>query len=134
MGDFLKYVQLSEIYDNSKQFVDMKLLSSEEIILSSYEQFKSSNPNPTKQQLKKFLERYFAEDPLEKCELPDFNDNPPFLESISDKNYKKWTREVINIWKELAGKIPADVTKHPENHSYLFIPNCFIKVRNDIEL
>lgn len=106
----------------------MKLLNSEETILLEYQRFKNSNPKPTKEEFRSFLDRYFAEDLLEKCQLEDFNDNPDFLKSIADKNYENWIRNVIKIWKDLAGKIPDDVQQNPENHSYLYLPKCFIKV------
>ncbi|XP_065217849.1 trehalase-like [Planococcus citri] len=126
-GDLLNDVQVLQVYANSKEFVDMKLLSPEDTIVSAYRQFKASNTKPTKEELKSFLDRYFAPDPLEKCQLQDYNENAAFLQSIADENYKNWILNVMKIWKELAGKIPADVQLNPQNHSYLFVPKCFIK-------
>lgn len=134
VGNFLKDVQLSRVYNCSKKLIDMKLLRSEDVILSDYIKFKASNPQHTKQQFRAFLDQYLEEDALEKCELSDFNENPPFLESISDENYKKWIREVIKIWKDLAGKVSNDAAEHQDRHSYLYVPNCFIKVRKIVQL
>lgn len=76
--------------------------------------------------LRRFVDENFAEDSLDTCDLVDFKPVPSIVEKVNPK-YKKWLTRLNEIWMELAGRTNEDCKEHPGLHSYLSIPNRFIK-------
>ena len=122
-------IQMARIYPDSKTFVDKKLLYPEEVITAKYQALKKqSNNNPTVDQLKTFINQNFMDDTLDSWVPPDFKQIPTIVNNIEDEAFRKWILNLNQIWKDLAQKIPEDVRTNPDRHSYLYIPNGFIKV------
>ena len=121
---------MARIYPDSKTFVDKKLLYPEETIVTKYRALKEqTNNHPSVDQLKTFVDENFADDKFEPWVPPDFNPKPSVVNNIADEAFRKWVLELNQIWKELAQKMPKDVLENPDRHSFLYIPNGFIKVR-----
>lgn len=121
---------MARIYPDSKTFVDKKLLYPEEVITAKYEALKKQTKNsPTNDQLKSFIDQNFADDSLDPWVPPDFKEIPTLVNNIEDEDFRKWILNLNQIWKDLAQKVPEDVRVNPDRHSYLYVPNGFIKVR-----
>lgn len=128
-GEILHDIEMARIYPDSKTFVDKKLLYSEETILNKYQALKTeTNNHPTVDQLKTFINENFADDPFDPWTPTDLSPTPSLLDNIADESYRKWVLDLNQIWKELAQKVPEDVLTNPDRHSYLYVPNGFIKV------
>ncbi|XP_015377150.1 PREDICTED: trehalase-like [Diuraphis noxia] len=121
-------VALSQIYPDSKTFVDKKLKYNESVILYKYKQFKDSfnGAVPPKENLTKFVNENLEDgDELEIWTPPDFTESPSIVNRIKDKNYKQWALGLNQVWKTLARKVKEDVKLHPDRYSLIWVPNGF---------
>jgi len=121
-------VALSQIYPDSKTFVDKKLKYTESEILYKYKKFKESYNGkvPPKDDLTKFVNENLEDgDELEEWTPPDFTDSPSIANRIKDKNYKQWALGLNQVWKTLARKVKDDVRLHPDKYSLIWVPNGF---------
>lgn len=128
-SDFLKDVQLSQVYPDSKTFVDKKLKYTESEILSKYKKLKDSNDGkvPPKQELAQFINDNLEDgNELEEWVPPDFTDNPSIANRVRDNNYKQWVYGLNHVWKTLARKIKKDVELNPDKYSLIYVPNGFV--------
>ncbi|KAL5244702.1 hypothetical protein ACI65C_012112 [Semiaphis heraclei] len=127
-SEFMHDVALSQIYPDSKTFVDKKLKYTESEILSKYKKFKESYNGkvPPKEDLTKFVNENLEDgDELEEWTPPDFTDSPSIASRIKDKNYKQWALGLNQVWKTLARKVKDDVRLHPDRYSLIWVPNGF---------
>lgn len=121
---------MARIYPDSKTFVDKKLLFPEEEIVTKYKELKKQTQNqPTNTQLEKFIDENFADDVFDPWVPPDFTETPSIVNNIEDEAFRKWVLQLNQIWKELAQKMTDDVRENPDRHSYLYVPNGFMKVQ-----
>lgn len=127
-GSLLHTVQISRIFKDSKTFVDLRMIKSENETLENFDVLMNdTNDNPTREQIQSFVDQHFEEgDELEKWTPPDFNPNPPILGKIKDERFKKFAKDLVGIWPSLARKMGEDVSLNPDRNSLVYVPNGFI--------
>lgn len=127
-GDLLDTVQRSEIFEDSKTFVDMMQINPSSQTLENFERFKrETNNNPTKDDIRKFVdENFIAEGELESWSPSDYNSDPAFLKRIDDTIVRDFAKNLVSIWPTLARKVKRDVIENPDRHSLIPVPNGFI--------
>ncbi|GBP39852.1 Trehalase [Eumeta japonica] len=127
-GGLLNRVQLSRIFQDSKTFVDLHLVYSENDTLADFSKLlNKTNGNPSREMLKEFVSKYFMDgDELEHWMPSDFNPDPPLLNRIRDPNLRKFAKDVVSIWTRLGRRVISNVIVHPESYSFLPVPNGFI--------
>ncbi|XP_046735752.1 trehalase-like isoform X2 [Diprion similis] len=129
-GELLKCVQMAEIFNDSKTFVDLAQRNDPEVTLSNFNKMmEATNNNPNHTQVSEFVSQNFAsesESELETWTLPDWQENPPILNRVKDEKMKKWMKKLNGIWPQLARKVKPEVAEHPERHSLIYTPNGFI--------
>lgn len=129
-GEILHDVQMARIYSDSKTFVDKKLLYPEKEIVIKYQELKNSADNNKLniEQLRAFVDKYLADDTFEAWVPSDFSDKPSIVNAVKDETFRKWILKLNEIWKDLAIRMSNDVNVNSDRHSYLHVPNGFIKV------
>ncbi|XP_046959382.1 uncharacterized protein LOC124529618 [Vanessa cardui] len=127
-GELLRRVQLARIFPDSKTFVDLKLQHSENETLVDFAKLMSeTNQNPTREQLVNFIDKHFEEgNELVEWRPPDFDPDPPILQEIADPKLRSFAKNIIAIWEKLGRKVQDDVQTHPEQYSFIYVPNGFI--------
>ncbi|CAG9767217.1 unnamed protein product [Ceutorhynchus assimilis] len=127
-GTLLDTVQRARIFSDSKTFVDLSQTNAPEITLQNFQELMTStNNNPTKEQIIKFVNANFVESTeLEEWTPEDFNANPDFLNKIKDKQIKQFAGDLVKIWPSLGRKIGQTVFDNPEKHSLIGVPNGII--------
>lgn len=127
-GELLHKVQLARIFPDSKTFVDLRMIHSENDTLADFAKLMhDTQSNPSREQLASFVDDHFLEgNELEDWQPPDFNPEPSVLNDIQDPKLKQFAKSVIAIWAKLGRKVTPDVSKHPDRYSFLYVPNGFI--------
>ncbi|XP_012990982.2 trehalase isoform X2 [Esox lucius] len=129
-GDLLRTIQTAKLFDDDKHFVDMKLKSNPDIVLSSFNNLTHGAPNMTvpPSRLREFLSAHFEEPGKEflSWSPPDWHDKPQFLDGIADADLRSWAEKLHHLWKSLGRKISEDVSAHPEQYSLIFTPHPVI--------
>ncbi|KAK2585079.1 hypothetical protein KPH14_008594 [Odynerus spinipes] len=127
-GELLKVVQLSEIFNDSKTFVDLYQLDEPNVTIANFNKLMNkTDGKPSRSQVQQFvMENFSNQDELENTTLPDWQEDPPFLKTIEDPNLQNWARELNGIWKSLARKIKPEVADHPQRHSIIYVNNTFV--------
>ena len=117
-GPVLQAVQLAQIYNDSKTFVDMPMKYDPNVTLAAFNNI--TDPS-NKQQLENYLNEYFlpAGSDLNDWVPTDFNNQPAFLDSITDKNYQSWASDINQLWLTLGREVNSSVHKNPQRHSFL---------------
>lgn len=99
----------------------------EKEVVEKYKKLKKKYADiPPPDVLRKFVDENFANDSLDTCDLPDYKQEPKIVNLVHPK-YRDWLLRLNEIWLELGGRINKDCKDRPERHSYLYIPNRFIK-------
>ncbi|GAB1294129.1 Trehalase [Apodemus speciosus] len=128
-GDLLHQVQMTQLYQDDKQFVDMSLATSPEEVLQKFSELaEAHNHSIPKEQLQEFVQSYFLPvgQELQSWTPEDWKDSPQFLQKISDAKLRVWAEELHKIWKKLGKKMKAEVLNHPERHSLIYSEHPFI--------
>lgn len=126
-GELLKTVQMAEIFNDSKTFVDLSQRNDPNVTLANFDKLmERTNNNPSREEVDQFVRENFYEAELVNYTLPDWQENPPFLETIVDPNLKKWAKDLNNIWRILARKISTEVAKNPQRHSIIYVDKPFV--------
>lgn len=127
-GELLHSVQLAKIFPDSKTFVDLKLLNSEEEIFSCFIRLMAiTDNNPTRDQLMAFLDQHFEEkEELLYWHPPDYQSHPPVLNKIKNLNILLFAKDIISMWPTLGRKVSTDVAWNSEYYSFLYVPKGFI--------
>lgn len=127
-GPLLHTIQMAKIFRDSKTFVDMKIRTSEEEILSNFQRFMNkTQQRPKVEQVRNFVRDNFEDgNELEVWDPPDFNPEPRFLKKIVDAKLQEICHEIVYLWKSLARKTSKDVAENPFKYSILALPNGFI--------
>ncbi len=121
-------MQTNEVFDDGTTFVEKGLLFEEEQILNKYKKLKQSVGGvPSREQLRKFVDENFVNDSLPVCDFEDYNPNPSILKATDKEKYQSWLRWLNNRWREMGGQVSDDVKKNPNRHSFLWVPNKFVK-------
>ncbi|EGG17928.1 Trehalase precursor [Cavenderia fasciculata] len=105
-GQLLETVQLAQVFNDSKTFVDMPLRQSPELVLSSFQQLLANTSNeggPNKQQLTDFINTYFypAGYEVQAATPVDWIPHPRFLSHIKDPQLKMFGEAVHKMWNDL---------------------------------
>lgn len=88
---------------------------------------KITNNSPNRSEVATFVAENFAmQDELDNATLPDWKENPDFLKSIQDPQFREWAKRLNYIWKTLARKIKDDVMINPQRHSLIYVNNTFV--------
>ncbi|CAG9811917.1 unnamed protein product [Chironomus riparius] len=127
-GRLLETIQLAHIYADSKTFVDMKLKQSPAKTLEIFDEFVSKNPDPSTEDLKKWVESNFEEpgSEFETWKPDDFTKNPAVLDKISDKSFRSFAYDLNGIWNDLGRKIKKEVHENEELYSIIYVENPMI--------
>ena len=124
-GKLLHTIQMSNLYKDSKTFVDMATRLSEQEVLSNFEKL---GEEPSIDELKTFVNDNFHESgfDLVKVEPKDWHENPPFLHRITDERMSNFGRYLNCKWKMLLRNF--DYTKIDEKSATtaLCTKNSFI--------
>ncbi|CEO95100.1 Trehalase [Plasmodiophora brassicae] len=116
-GDVLRTIQLSGLFNVSKDFVDMPLRASPADVLAAF----NALPDHTLPTLRRFVDRYF--DPpgsdIEPTVPSDFKPEPPLVSEIKDPILREFASAIHGFWKELSFRPCADVDVHPMRHTLL---------------
>ncbi|KAJ2945786.1 hypothetical protein O0L34_g4692 [Tuta absoluta] len=127
-SDLLHRVQLARLFKDSKTFVDLKLVHPAADTQADFAKLlHDTKQNPSRDQIQAFVNTHFTDgNELDDWNPPDFDPDPPILAQIADPKLKKFARGVIAIWKKLGRKVNPDVLKHPDQYSFVPVPNGFI--------
>ncbi|XP_075973557.1 uncharacterized protein LOC142974872 [Anticarsia gemmatalis] len=127
-GELLRTVQLARVFPDSKTFVDLKLVhSQDETVVNFKKLIKETNNRPTRLQIANFVTQNFEDkDELFNWRPPDFDPTPPVLEQITDPKYRQFAKDIIGIWPELGRIVSHDVYLNPDQYSFIYVPNGFI--------
>lgn len=88
---------------------------------------KETNRKPTKLQVEQFVNSNFdSTDEAVPWTLPDWQENPAFLERIRDLQYREWVSKLNDIWKTLARQVSPRVLQYPERHSIIPVDHGYI--------
>ncbi|KAK9685378.1 Trehalase [Popillia japonica] len=91
---------MSQIFNDSKTFVDMSLKRPPTEILKMFKDFmKNTDNRPTQTQLRNFVHENFE---------------------------REFARRIVMIWQDLGRKVKEEVFQNPELHSLMPMPNGFI--------
>ncbi|XP_064403898.1 trehalase-like isoform X2 [Halichondria panicea] len=120
-GDLLDAVQRSNIFPDSKTFVDRPLKASPEVILSSF----TASP-PT--QLHQFVLNWTLESnsDLLPWEPDDWTEGPSFIADLADPLVREWANGLNKEWRLLGRQVSPSVRQQPDQHSLLPLPHPFI--------
>lgn len=129
-------MNIAEIYPDQKTFVDKPTSRSSEEVVAAFNSIitaaGNSTTNVTIQQIVDFVETNFQGEGLElqALTLPNFNENPPFLDNVSDTLIKAFAQTVHTFWTQLArgtnestlcgtGGNDCESTLIPLNHTFV---------------
>ncbi|KAI9504555.1 Six-hairpin glycosidase-like protein, partial [Coemansia spiralis] len=129
-GPILKAVQLSGIFDNDKTFVDMPTRKPVGDIVTA---FNALPANASKSVLSRFVDTNFypAGSDVVEAELDDWNDNPPFLDGVTDPVLRGYGMAIHNRWKTMARKRDTSFLCDGCESSLLPINNVFFAAGGD---
>ncbi|XP_068914433.1 trehalase-like isoform X3 [Tenebrio molitor] len=127
-GNLLHTIQMARIFNDSKTFVDMRMLNDEQTTLVNFDKLMNdTDQNPSQDDIKKFFDDNFKEgDEFENWVPSDFTDTPKLLSRITDKSVREFAQDLVNIWPKLARKIKQEVLDSPELYTLLPVENGFI--------
>uniref|UniRef100_A0A7E4UL98 Trehalase n=1 Tax=Panagrellus redivivus TaxID=6233 RepID=A0A7E4UL98_PANRE len=127
-GDILKAVNEANLFNDSKEFVDMPLKFDPDTTIADFEaEFNGTGKiDPVK--LQKFVNDHFypAGHELEQCVPAGYSPKPGKLMTIVDDSLRDWALNLNNVWSHLCRKVSDNVTLHPELHSLIEVPHEFI--------
>uniref|UniRef100_A0AAX7SZB2 Trehalase n=1 Tax=Astatotilapia calliptera TaxID=8154 RepID=A0AAX7SZB2_ASTCA len=123
-GPILHQVQEAKLFDDDKHFVDMKLRSAPDDVLSAFRNLSSKFPNTTipPVKLEEFLNTSFDQPgtEFESWAPPDWHEKPNFLSGIADDKLREWAEKIHGLWKSLGRKV---MSNHPELYSQIYTPH-----------
>ncbi|XP_076032352.1 trehalase-like [Oratosquilla oratoria] len=129
-GELLHHVQLAGLYPDSKTFVDKPLKNSPDEVLHNFGVLMNdTNGEPTKQQLKTFVDENFEEEGSELIphSPEDAVKNPAFLEGIVDPELQTWAKKLVDLWgAKLCFKVDSRVRDHPDKFSQIYLKEPFV--------
>ncbi|RXG58586.1 Trehalase [Armadillidium vulgare] len=97
-GPLLHTVQMAELYNDSKHFVDMSIKTSPEQTLANfYKLMNATDKNPSKD------------------------------ENIVDPSLEEWGSQLVALWKELGRQTSTDVEDNPEKYSLIYLQHPVIR-------
>lgn len=112
-GRLIDTVMKAHIFNDSKSFVDLKLKQSPAVTLTRFDEFiaQFANGEPSKDQLQAWVVDNF--DPkgseLELWTPVDHKEHPEILNRISDRELRRFAKELNLIWIKLSRRMKDDV-------------------------
>ncbi|KAM3964472.1 trehalase [Aphomia sociella] len=127
-SELLHHVQLQRIFNDSKTFVDLQMRYDQNTTLAAFDDLlNETNKNPTKEQIKSFVDKYFdSTSELEDWTPKDYTDDPSFLAGIQDEKLKQFGKDINAIWPILGRKVKPEVFEKPEQYSLVPVSHGFI--------
>ncbi|EEB20464.1 Trehalase precursor, putative [Pediculus humanus corporis] len=127
-GRLLHTIQMAQLYNDSKTFVDKKLKYKPAVTLEKFNVLmQETEDRPTRKQLQDFVNDYFEDgNELEAWTPPDWTPHPQFVDNIIDPNYRKWALDLNNLWTNLTRKMIVDVKNNPDQYSIVYVPNGLV--------
>ena len=130
-GPLLHYVQMTQLFNDSKYFVDMTMKTSPSAIESKFEELLSLSNNNTikKDEFLSFIDKYFYKPNtfITSWVPPDWNPQPSYINNIYDKKVREWMYDLNRRWKLLGRKVNHQFLKLNGDRSTLLpVPNPFI--------
>ncbi|KAG5889183.1 hypothetical protein JTB14_033660 [Gonioctena quinquepunctata] len=128
-GRLLDTVQRARIYEDSKTFVDMKMKLPPNETLNLFDNFMVKVKNePTRKDIIEFVNANFEKAGSEFREwLPsDWTPHPKFLDVIKDPKFRKWGKELNDIWKKLGRQMKDEIKENGNLYSIIWVPNAVI--------
>lgn len=119
-GRLLAAVQMSQLYSDCKEFVDMPMKEDPEVVVAAFDaEFDGGLGNLTL--LGDFVSKYFdaAGSDVEKYVPGDWTASPPSLLQIKDEEYRTWALSLNDLWKTLGRKTSSSVDQFPQRHSFI---------------
>ncbi|CAI5441439.1 unnamed protein product [Caenorhabditis angaria] len=128
-GKLLQAVMSVKLYNDSKTFLDqpMKQNTTGPMIMRAFHRtFSGPIENIRKEELKKFVDKYFDKEgnELDVCELPEWA--PKQFSGIKDETYNAFAQRIHFIWIQLCRKMKEEVKDEQNRFSLLYVPNSFI--------
>ncbi len=142
----VNYLQMARIFNDSKTFVDRPTKSPTDQILHNFQIFmqvvikegitkpcnlliicfQDHEQNPTNEAISSFVEDNFFEegDELEEVVPDDWAEDPAFLESIADPDYREFARDIHARWRELCRRVKPSVD--PDRNSLIHVDKPFV--------
>jgi alpha,alpha-trehalase len=116
-GPILHTVQMSGIFNGSKEFVDMPMRSSLEVIQTAFEAL----PNHADDTLRDFVSTHFAPvgSDVIKWNITDWVASPQFLATIPNTNLREFGSGINEIWKILGRQPSPGVYQDPMRHTLI---------------
>ncbi|KIY65017.1 glycoside hydrolase family 37 protein [Cylindrobasidium torrendii FP15055 ss-10] len=98
-GELLQTVNLAVLYPDPKTFVDKPTSKNASSVLADFDQLQS----PTVGDVANFVSANFSGEGLElqALTLENFNENPPFLDNVTDPVLRAWSQTVHGYWTQL---------------------------------
>mgnify|MGYP001945337739 CR=1 FL=1 len=107
---------MHQVFSDGKEFVDMPMKFDPEIIVERWEEQEGPFSNVTS-----FVENNFyaaGSDMVDYIPL-DWQEEPSFLSTIQQPDFKIWAFELNGLWKNLVRKVSPAVIQAPQRHSYV---------------
>ena len=124
-GTILDTVQLMGIYQDSKTFVDMKLINDPDTVLENWNKLNNTSKNPSREEVIAFISQNFSKDSeLEEWVPEDWNDCPSF--NLKTDESKQFCQDLNKLWKLLGRRISEEVLRNQDRYSLLYLPNPFV--------
>lgn len=127
----LQAVQMRQIFNDSKTFVDMPMLSDPSVVLTSFRALIDTAggevQNVTNSQLLDFVNTNFAAagSDFDPWTPTDWNPSPALIAAVQQANtseaavYAPWAASLNSLWLSLGRKLAPDVAVSPQRHSYI---------------
>lgn len=90
----------------------MKMKEPPQATMDYFREFMAKYDNqPSKDQIRQFVNDNFEQPGAEFVDwVPgDWKDNPKFLESVKDPDYRQWASDLNAFWKQLGRRMTDDV-------------------------
>lgn len=129
----MKAVQLSNIFDSSLDFVNMKLANPPENIQEKFKKL-DQNKETFEAELESFVKENFERHLPVKVELEEWKLMNSYKTYIHDEKYRDFYQNINESWKTLAESTTIDAEKNPTFHSMIYLPNKYIKVGTYLRL
>ena len=122
-GSILHHVQMAQLFNDSKEFVDRPMKVDPEVISLEFDRI-SDKDKLNSTILSAFVDKYFHEVGQDELTwIPtDIQESPDFLDNVAD-DYRSWASSLNQLWSVLGVKVQDSVSKNPQRSS--FIPRKF---------
>ncbi|CAG9530313.1 unnamed protein product [Cercopithifilaria johnstoni] len=131
-GELLHAVSLSNIFKDTKTFVDKPMKKEPEEIINAFnKKFSSQISISDRDELLSFVNEYFDVEGSDIQECPedtmeDWDDEPEYLVAIEDQELRQFALEIHALWKKLCHIVKPEVKDNPKRYSVLYLPYEFM--------